>query len=151
MSIKQDRMDQILKKEISRILQFELKNPKLGFVTVTDVECTRDMSQAKVYVSFLGKQERNDAGMRVLRSSKGFIRSTLAKNIKARKMPDLIFVQDTSLAHGQKIESILATLPKEEASAQDLPTDSSEEEVKEALKESSFDSPETVQTVDEEA
>ncbi len=126
MSIKQDRMDQILKKEISRILQFELKNPKLGFVTVTDVECTRDMSQAKVYVSFLGKQERNDAGMRVLRSSKGFIRSTLAKNIKARKMPDLIFVQDTSLAHGQKIESILSTLPKEDA--QNSSSDSSLED-----------------------
>ncbi len=118
MSIKQDRMDQILKKEISRILQFELKNPKLGFVTVTDVECTRDMSQAKVFVSFLGKQERNDAGMKVLRSSKGFIRSTLAKNIKARKMPDLIFVQDTSLAQGQKIESILSNLPKEEPQAE---------------------------------
>lgn len=150
MSIKQDRMDQILKREISRILQFELKNPKLGFVTVTDVECTRDMSQAKVYVSFLGKQERNDAGMRVLRSSKGFIRSTLAKNIKARKMPDLIFVQDTSLAHGQKIESILSTLPKEDAHGEDLPTDSSEE-IKETAKESSFDSSETNQTVDQEA
>lgn len=110
MTLKQERMDQILKKEISRILQFELKNPKLGFVTVTDVECTRDMSQAKVYVSFLGKQERNDAGMRVLRASKGFIRSTLAKNIKARKMPDLIFVQDTSLEHGARIESILTDI-----------------------------------------
>ena len=112
MTLKQDRMDQILKKEISRILQFELKNPKLGFVTVTDVECTRDMSQAKVYVSFLGKQERNDAGMKVLQASKGFIRSTLARNIKARKMPDLIFVQDTSLDQGRKIDSILSSLNK---------------------------------------
>lgn len=111
MTLKQERMDQILKKEISRILQFELKNPKLGFVTVTDVECTRDMSQAKVYVSFLGRQERNDAGMKVLRSAKGFIRSTLAKNIKARKMPDLIFVQDTSLEQGRKIEGIISNLP----------------------------------------
>lgn len=122
MTLKQDRMDQILKKEISRILQFELKNPKLGFVTVTDVECTRDMSQAKVYVSFLGRQERNDAGMKVLRSAKGFIRSTLAKNIKARKMPDLIFVQDTSLEQGRKIEGILSNLPEpnQHAVEQDL-------------------------------
>lgn len=121
MTLKQDRMDQILKKEISRILQFELKNPKLGFVTVTDVECTRDMSQAKVYVSFLGRQERNDAGMKVLRSAKGFIRSTLAKNIKTRKMPDLIFVQDTSLEQGRKIEGILSNLsePNQHAVEQD--------------------------------
>ncbi len=118
MTLKQDRMDQILKKEISRILQFELKNPKLGFVTVTDVECTRDMSQAKVYVSFLGKQERNDAGMKVLRASKGFIRSTLARNIKARKMPDLIFVQDTSLEHGRKIDTILSSIPAPAADKQ---------------------------------
>ncbi len=110
MTLKQERMDQILLKEISRILQFELKNPKLGFVTVTDVECTRDMSQAKVYVSFLGKQERNDAGMKVLRSSKGAIKSMLARSIKARKIPDLIFVQDTSLNQGRKIDSILRTI-----------------------------------------
>lgn len=129
MTLKQDRMDQILKKEISRILQFELKNPKLGFVTVTDVECTRDMSQAKVYVSFLGKQERNDAGMKVLRASKGFIRSTLAKNIKARKMPDLIFVQDTSLEHGRKIDNIISNLPpaKEEPESEAEAESSSEE------------------------
>ncbi len=148
MSIKQDRMDQILKKEISRILQFELKNPKLGFVTVTDVECTRDMSQAKVYVSFLGKQERNDAGMRVLRSSKGFIRSTLARNIKARKMPDLIFVQDTSLAQGQKIESILSALPKEDANTSVLAADSSEDIKEAAPEEVSLDSLEAKAAVD---
>lgn len=112
MTIKQDRMDQILLREISRILQFELKNPKLGFVTVTDVQCTRDMSQAKVYVSFLGKQDRNDAGMKVLRQSKGFIRSIVAKNVKAYKVPDLIFVQDKTLEKGRKIENILADISR---------------------------------------
>ena len=127
MTLKQDRMDQILKKEISRILQFELKNPKLGFVTVTDVECTGDMSQAKVYVSFLGRQERNDAGMKVLRSAKGFIRSTLAKNIKARKMPDLIFVQDTSLEQGRKIEGILSNLPEPNQHAVEQDSDDQDE------------------------
>lgn len=122
-TLKQERMDQILLKEISRILQFELKNPKLGFVTVTDVEVTRDMSEAKVYVSFLGKQERNDAGMKVLRASKGFIRSTLAKNIKSRKMPDLIFIQDTSLDRGRKIEKILSEIKPsdQDASADEQP------------------------------
>ncbi len=110
--LKADRMDHILMREISNILQFELKNPKLGFVTVTDVQCTKDLSLAKVYVSFLGKQDRNDAGMRVLNQSKGFIRSNLAKKIKIRKMPDLIFVQDTSLEQGNKIEKILHDIQK---------------------------------------
>lgn len=101
---KTDRIDAILRKEISRILQFDLKNPHLGFVTVTDVQCTGDLSIAKVYVSFLGKQERNDAGMRILNQSKGFIRSTVAKNVKMRKVPELVFVQDTSLENGNRIE-----------------------------------------------
>ena len=89
MTVKNERLDMILQREISNILQFDLKNPKLGFVTVTDVQCTRDLSQAKVYVTFLGKQERNDAGMKILKQSKGFIRSTLAKRMTIRKMPDL--------------------------------------------------------------
>ena len=107
MTVKNERLDMILQREISNILQFDLKNPKLGFVTVTDVQCTRDLSQAKVYVTFLGKQERNDAGMKILKQSKGFIRSTLAKRMTIRKMPDLIFIQDTSLEQGNRIERIL--------------------------------------------
>lgn len=105
-------MDMLIQREISHILQFELKNPKLGFVTVTDVQCTNDMSQAKVFVTFLGQQDRNDAGMKILNQSKGFIRSSVAKKIKSRKMPDLIFVQDTSLQEGNKIEHILRDIEK---------------------------------------
>ncbi len=110
MSLRKERMDNILVKEISRILQFELKNPKLGFVTVTDVQCSNDLSIAKVYVTFLGKQEKNDAGLRILNQSKGFIRSNLAKKLKIRKTPDLVFVQDTSLQQGNRIENILNQL-----------------------------------------
>ncbi len=79
-------MDTTIQRDILHILQFELKNPNLGFCTVTDEQCTNDLSQAKVYVTFLGKQGRNDAGMRVLNQSKGFIRSQVAKKIKIRKM-----------------------------------------------------------------
>lgn len=112
MSLKTERMEMTIQREISHILQFELKNPNLGFCTVTDVQCTNDLSQAKVYVTFLGKQGRNDAGMRVLNQSKGFIRSGVAKKIKIRKMPELIFIRDTSLEQGNKIENILKEIEK---------------------------------------
>lgn len=112
MSLKTERMEMTIQREISHILQFELKNQNLGFCTVTDVQCTSDLSQAKVYVTFLGKQGRNDAGMRVLNQSKGFIRSGVAKKIKIRKMPELIFIQDTSLEQGNKIENILKEIEK---------------------------------------
>lgn len=123
-------MDVAMQREISRILQFDLKNPKLGFVTVTDVQCTNDLSQAKVFVTFLGKQERNDAGMKILNQSKGYIRSTLAKKIKARKMPELIFVQDTSLEQGNKIDRILSGISSEEARPE-KETDKAEEQTAE--------------------
>ncbi|MBB5183269.1 30S ribosome-binding factor RbfA [Catenisphaera adipataccumulans] len=114
MSLKQERLDMIMQREISNILQFEMKNPKLGFVTVTDVQCTRDLSQAKVYVSFLGKQERNDAGLRILNSSKGYIRSNLAKKLTIRKVPELIFIQDKSLEQGNRIDQILHDIDEQE-------------------------------------
>ena len=91
MSLKTERMEMTIQREISHILQFELKNPNLGFCTVMDVQCT---------------------GMRVLNQSKGFIRSGVAKKIKIRKMPELIFIQDTSLEQGNKIENILKEIEK---------------------------------------
>lgn len=110
MSLKTERLDMILQREISNILQFDLKNPKLGFVTITDVQCSRDLSLAKVYVTFLGKKERNDAGMKILQQSKGYIRSTLAKRLTIRKVPDLVFIHDTSLEEGNKIENIIKNI-----------------------------------------
>lgn len=109
MSVKSDKIAGIILKNVSEIIQFDLKDPKIGFVTVTDVEVTNDLSIAKVYVSFLGKQERNDAGLAALERSKGHIRSELAKRMKIRKVPALVFKQDTSLERGNRIESIISS------------------------------------------
>ena len=100
-------MDNIIQKEVSEIIQFELKNPKIGFVTITDVDVTSDMSYAKIFVSFLGQDARKEAGLKALNQSKGFIRSELAKRLTIRKTPELIFQLDNSLEKGNKIEKIL--------------------------------------------
>ncbi len=109
MSVKTEKIAGIILKNVSEIIQFQLKDPKIGFVTITDVEVTNDLSIAKIYVSFLGKQERNDAGLAALERSKSFIRSELAKRMKLRKVPSLTFIQDRSLAKGNRIESIIAS------------------------------------------
>ena len=88
---KQEKMNHICQRAISEIIQFELKDPKVGFVTITDVQVTNDNSYAKVFVSFLGKQERAEAGLKALNRSKGFIRSALAKRLTIRKTPEIIF------------------------------------------------------------
>ena len=107
---KQEKMNHICQRAISEIIQFELKDPKVGFVTITDVQVTNDNSYAKVFVSFLGKQERAEAGLKALNRSKGFIRSALAKRLSIRKTPEIIFEIDHSLEQGNKIEKILAEI-----------------------------------------
>ena len=107
---KNEKMNHICQRAISEIIQFELKDPKVGFVTITDVQVTNDNSYAKVFVSFLGRQERAEAGLKALNRSKGFIRSALAKRLSIRKTPEIIFQLDNSLEQGNKIERILSEL-----------------------------------------
>lgn len=107
---KNEKMNHIVQKAISEIIQFDLKNPKVGFVTITDVQVTNDNSYAKIFVSFLGKEERAQAGLRALNQSKGFIRSELAKRLSIRKTPELIFQIDRSLEQGNRIDKLLSDL-----------------------------------------
>lgn len=114
MNVKADKIAGIIQKEISGIIQFSLKDPKVGFVTVTDVTVTNDLSIAKVYVSFLGQDARKEAGMKALDRSKGFIRTELAKHMTMRKVPSLIFLHDDALEKGNKIERILYDISTKE-------------------------------------
>ena len=110
MTLKADRISGIIQKEVSEIIQFSLKDPKVGFITITDVRVTNDLSIAKIYVSFLGQDARQEAGMKALERSKGFIRSELAKRMSIRKVPSLVFLADDSLEKGNKIEKIIADI-----------------------------------------
>lgn len=114
MSVKAEKIAGIIQKEVSEIIQFQLKDPKVGFITVTDVTVTNDLSIAKIYVSFLGQKPREEAGMKALARSRGYIRSELAKRIKMRKVPELHFLIDNSLEKGNRIANILHQLHEEE-------------------------------------
>lgn len=98
-----EKLDSLLMKEISSIIQFDLNNPDVGFCTVSEVRLTNDLSKAKVFVSFFG----NNYGIAALKKSKGFIRSTLAKRLKMKKIPDLEFVVDDTLDKVSRIEEIV--------------------------------------------
>lgn len=110
MTLKADKISGIIQKEVSEIIQFSLKDPKVGFITITDVRVTNDLSIAKIYVSFLGQDARKEAGMKALERSKGFIRSELAKRMSIRKVPSLVFLADDSLEKGNKIEKIITDI-----------------------------------------
>lgn len=107
MNVKQERIAGIIKKNISDIIQRRLKDPSVGFVTVTDVTVTNDLSFAKIYVTFLDKPELKEKRLDSLKKAKGFIRTELGKEMSTYKVPDLIFVLDDSLEKGNRIDAIL--------------------------------------------
>ena len=111
MVLKKDKMNGILQREISEILQMEVRSKDIGFCTITAVDVTTDLSLAKVYVTFLGSGN-NELRIEALNRTKGFIRSTLAKRLTIRRVPELKFLLDTSLEYGNKIESIIKDINK---------------------------------------
>lgn len=114
-----ERVNQLIKEEISRVLQRELKDPRLGFVTVTDVEATKDLRQARVYVSILGTEEQWRASLAALDSARGFIHNWLRHHLSLRVTPSLVFRPDRSMAHAAHIQELLAELKSQEAPSGD--------------------------------
>ena len=100
-------IDSLLQRELSVIISQEIRDPKLGFPTVTEVRTAPDLSVSRVYVSFLGKNYKKRDGLETLRKSKGYIKSLLAKRVSMRKIPDLTFIVDDTLDTAEKIDNIL--------------------------------------------
>lgn len=116
-SVKQKRLEGVIRKNISDIIQFGLKDPNVGFVTITDVHVSNDHSYAKVFVTFLGKDARAQAGLKALNRAKGFIRSELSQRLDIRRTPDLIFVLDETEMNARHIDEIISTLHTDDASS----------------------------------
>lgn len=100
------RVSDLLREEVADIIMYRLKDPRIGFITVTGVDMTSDLKLAKVYVSFL-KEEEKDLTMEILNSSRNFIRSILSKRLKMKFIPHIEFRLDTSIEYGYKIDKLL--------------------------------------------
>ncbi|MDD2181679.1 MAG: 30S ribosome-binding factor RbfA [Bacilli bacterium] len=112
MSLKINRLANILIQEISYILATEVKDKNIKFVTVTDVKLTNDLSFAKVYVTVLDDEKREET-MKSLNNAKGFIRTKLTDRVDMRHVPKISFVYDESIEYGNKIENLIGKLNKE--------------------------------------
>jgi ribosome-binding factor A len=102
-----DRVNQLIKEEISTLLQRELKDPRLGFVTVTGVETSKDLRVAKVFVSVLGDERQWTASMTALASARGFVRNWLRQHLDLRVTPEVDFRADHSMERAARIQSLL--------------------------------------------
>ena len=111
--IRHGRVSEQIKKEISQLVQYELKDPRIGFITITGVEVTGDLSQALVYVSIMDKQDKEKETLMALEKSKGFLRTEIGKRIRLRHTPELFFKIDQSIDYGNKIETLLRGLKED--------------------------------------
>jgi ribosome-binding factor A len=108
--LRHDKITQVIKREISNIIHDELKDPRLGFVTITRVEMTADLRCAKVFFSVLGKEAERKKTKEALDSASGYIRRLIAQRIRLRFTPEIMFREDRSIEYGIQIETLLNKL-----------------------------------------
>ena len=106
MSVKIERIADNIQKELSYILQLEVRDSDIRFVTITDVHVTNDLSYAKVYFTVL-REDKKEETLKALKEASGFLRKELASRIDIRHIPELQFVYDESIDYGKHIEDII--------------------------------------------
>ena len=108
-----DKINQAVKREISSIIHSEIKDPRLEFVTITQVEVSRDLQHARVYFSALGDPQRVDKVEQGLSSARGFVRKLIGQRIRMRYTPEIEFIYDRSVEYGARIQEALEELKNE--------------------------------------
>jgi len=106
------RIGDLLREEVADIVMRRVKDPRLGFLTVTSVEVTDDLKIARVYVSVLRKSE-TEGTLKILNSARGFIRSELRKRVRMKVLPALEFHEDESIEYGARIDGLLRKIKEE--------------------------------------
>ena len=108
-----NRVGEQMKKELGDIIGRKIKDPRIGFVTVTDVEVTGDLQQAKVFISVLGDDAQKENTLKALAKAKGFIRSEIGSRVRLRKTPEITFEFDQSVDYGNRIDTLLHQVQNE--------------------------------------
>lgn len=114
MNLRSARVAEQMKKELTDIIGRKIKDPRIGFITITDVRVTGDLQQATVFISVLGDDEQRQNTLNGLAKAKGFIRSEIGHRIRLRKTPEIQFEFDESIGYGNRIETILHELNSQE-------------------------------------
>lgn len=109
------RVNNLIQRKLTELLLRESKDPRLAEITITDVSVNRDTSRAEVYYSLIGDEEDIEEVQKALEGASGWIRHELAPVLRLRNIPEFVFVYDPSLAHGAKIEALLAELYEEDS------------------------------------
>ena len=123
MSDRMRRVDESLRQLLSERIG-ELKDPRVGFVTVTGVRTTPDLKEARVYVSVLGNERKRGLTMAALTAAHGFLQSQIARELRMKRTPTLTFEYDPSVEHGVRMSKLIDDLaPSEDPPSDDRPSD----------------------------
>src|SRR6185295_2696758 len=121
MTQRTDRIDQLLRQEIGEILARDIQDPRIGFVTITDVETAPDLSTARVWVSVIGQPEERDQTLKALQRAMPFVRHELGGRVRLRRIPELHVRLDDTAQRGTRVLQLLAALEAGEAPAEEAP------------------------------
>lgn len=114
-SVRIEKVQELIKQQASEIIMREVKDPRIGFVTVTKVDVSSDLHNAKLFVSILGSDKQIEDTWKGLNSSIAFIRRELAHRIRLKFIPEIKFFMDTSLEYSAHIQKLLIEVNKKEA------------------------------------
>lgn len=109
-----EKLQELIKQEVGKILLMDIKDSRIGFVTVTGVEMTGDLREAKIFVSIMGNDDQIKSSWEGLHSALGFIRHEIGKRIKIRFTPEISFAIDKSLDYSEHIQKLLLKIKSEE-------------------------------------
>jgi ribosome-binding factor A len=118
------RVAEQIKKDIGQIIASQIKDPRVaGITSVTEVQLTRDLRYASVYVSIFGTDLEKDETLQTLIRAAGYIRGEIGRRIRLRYVPEINFFLDNSIEYGVHIENVIKSLKKEETDANERPED----------------------------
>lgn len=124
---RQERVADLIRDEVSLIIQHEMSDPRLGMVSITHVEMSPDLRYARLFVSIYGTDEEQRSSLVALNNASGFIRRTLAPRLRMRTIPEISFRLDRSMAHAESIARILRELEPELSTTTELPSEDEDE------------------------
>lgn len=116
-STRQRRVQELLVQEISNIIRREIKDPRVGFVTITDAEVSPDLRHARVFFSVLGDASQQEETTRALNRAAGFVRSEFAHRAQMRYVPEIRFEFDSSIERGARISQLLEQVKQDDEHA----------------------------------
>lgn len=126
-----ERVRDLIKEEISRIIQYELKDPGIGFVTITGVELSDDLKHAKIFYSVLGNEEAKKESSSALKRACGFIQHEIGRRLRLKYTPEIYFHFDPSVEYGAHIERLIKKIHESQVSTEeDLPSGEDEKDGK---------------------